>query len=281
MAETVLPYALTTLARVKARLDMNPDTPAPIFDTLLTRMINEATDWIERETGGRRFLMTLYTNEIYSAAGSSQKRMTFRQGPVFFLTTYGAITAGSTSITGVANTAGIVVGMPIQGDNLQAQTTVSAVSGDTVTLSLAASTTASQGYFQVNGLINIQWRTGTPSTPTWTSYIPDQYELRNGGRSGIARLYGVFPRIMDNMVRATYYAGYLINWSNAGDGITHTLPSDLTGVCENLVVRRFKRRQFAGKTSEALQGAATTWSREIDMDDKAVIGHYQRAPGVF
>lgn len=270
---------MTTLSRVKARLTIADAVTS--YDTVLTRMINGCTDWVERETFGRRFLMTLYTNDIYSSAGARQKRITLRQGPVFFLTTYGVITANSTSITGVANTSGVVVGMPILGDNIPALATVAAVSGSTITLSAAASTSASQGYFQINGLITLQWRTGTPSSPGWTSFIRDQFDLRNDGRSGTARLYGVFPKLMDNSVRVTYWAGYLIDWANAGNNTTHTLPSDLSDLVENLVVRRFKRREFAGKTAEALQGAQTTWSKEIDEDDKAVIGHYQRSPGIF
>ncbi len=279
MAESILPYALTTLSRVKKRLDFADAVTD--WDTILTRMINSATDWVERETGGRRFAMTQYVNEVYSASAPRQKRLTLRQGPVFYLNAYGATTVGSTSITGVSNTSGVVVGMPILGDQIAPLSSVASVSGSTIVLTAAAIATAAQSYFQINGLISFQYRAGTPSTPSWTSYIRDQYEIRNDGRSGIARLYGVFPRMWENMIRATYWAGYLINWANAGDNVTHTLPSDLSDLVENLVVRRFKRRQFAGKTSEALEGAQTSWSKSIDEDDQCVLDHYRRVPGIF
>ena len=55
-------HALTTLARVKARL---PNVSATGYDTLLETLINGATDFLEKVCG-RRFKETTYTNELYN-----------------------------------------------------------------------------------------------------------------------------------------------------------------------------------------------------------------------
>ena len=293
MAESISPYALTTLQRVKDRIfDTNTGATQPSsFDSVLTRMINSCTDWFEQECGGRRFVLTLYANDIYTAYNHRQKKLVLRQAPVFFNTVTGTFTAGSTSVTGVSSTTGMVIGMPIASDNIQGTTTlngdqvrnyITGISGSTITLAAAATRSETGGYLQVNGLIKLQWRAGQPATaPSWFTFLADQYELINNGKAGCVRLYGFIPHIRENMVRATYYAGYPVNWSNAGDNSTHLLPAEISNTVENLVVRAFKRRAIPGKSSESLAGSTVSWNKEIDDEDKAVIDHYRRAPTIF
>jgi Phage gp6-like head-tail connector protein len=217
--ETVYSYALTTLARVKSRLDIKIDDQDPV----LIRIINTASDYIERQCGKTglekapndgHFATKTYTNEVYSIFGTKQIYLVLRNSPVSALTSF-------------------------------------------------------------------QWRAGTPSNPNWTNFITDQYELLEDGTSGIVRVYGVMPRLYSNMLRASYTAGYLIDWQNAGNGTTHTLPADLTNLCENLVVRIFKRRPLDGKASENIQGATTAWRDSLDSLDRDVINAYRRVGNTF
>jgi hypothetical protein len=83
MAETLLPYSLTTVQRVKDRLGIT----ASGFDSLILRLINAVTDLIEGETN-RRFLETVYTNEVYSVYGENQEYLLLRQAPVSALTSF-------------------------------------------------------------------------------------------------------------------------------------------------------------------------------------------------
>lgn len=138
----------------------------------------------------------------------------------------------------------------------------------------------------VFSISSFQWRAGTPTNPNWTDFIADQYELVDPRTdpisglvwypSGMIRVYGVLPRIYNNMIRVSYVAGYPVNWENPEDHDTHWLPGDITGVCENLVVRRFKRRNLAGKSSEAVSGATESWRKDIDQEDKDVLGQYRQ-----
>ena len=148
-------------------------------------------------------------------------------------------------------------------------------------MSQPASVTQAGAVFEISGLINFQWRAGTPSNPNWTAFIPDQFELEQQGYSGIVRVYGVMPRIYSNMLRATYVAGFPIDWPNAGNGSTHQLPADLTNLCENLVVRIYKQRLLAGKASESIQGATVAWRNQLDAPDQNVIDNYRRVGPIF
>jgi hypothetical protein len=148
-------------------------------------------------------------------------------------------------------------------------------------MSQGASVTQTGAVFEISGLISFQWRAGTPDNPDWTSFFTPQYELEQQGYSGIVRVYGPMPRIYSNMLRATYQAGYAIDWQNAGNGTTHQLPADLTNLCEDLVERIFKRRGLAGKSSESLQGATTAWRNELDAIDLRVIENYRRVGNIF
>jgi hypothetical protein len=286
--EQVYPYALTTLQRVIDRLQIN-NTDS---NTVLTRLINGATDFIERECGKTgleaypndgHFIQKTYLNEVYTAQGRKQQRLVLRNAPVTYLIVTGNLTQGSAVVASVTPSTGITAGMPlyaIQGLFPQG-TTVISVSGSNITMSQPASVTQTGAVFEISGLISFQWRSGTPSNPNWTSFIQDQFELDQQGRSGIIRVYGSIPGLYNNMIRATYVAGYPVNFNNAGDGATHQLPADLTNLCENLVVRVFKRRQIDGKASENIAGATTSWRDKLDAFDINVIENYRRVGNIF
>ena len=70
------------------------------------------------------------------------------------------------------------------------------------------------------------------------------------------------------MARVSYVAGYLIDFANAGDITKHTLPYDLTELCERLVTRWFKRREAEGKDSDGFNGGLTVWAKELNEEDK-------------
>lgn len=281
--EQVSPYALTTLQRVKDRLDITITDNDPV----LTRMINAATDFIERECGKTgmesypndgHFVQKTYTNEVYTARGKHQQMLVLRNSPVTYLIVTGNLTQGSATVTSASPTTGIVAGMPLyayQGLFPQG-TIVASVTTNSITMSQPASVTQTGATFEVSGLIAFQWRSGTPSMPNWTSFFVDQYELDQMGRSGIIRVYGSIPGLYNNMLRATYVAGFPVDWQNAGNGSTHQLPADVTNLCENLVVRIYKRRPLDGKASENIQGATTSWRDQLDAFDRTIIANYRR-----
>jgi hypothetical protein len=277
-------YALSTVQRIKDRIQIVLNDS----DSVISRILNAVTDFIERECGKSgmemypndgHFLQKTYTNEVYSAHGAKQIYLPLRNAPVTYLIVTGDLTTGSAVVENVTPSIGITAGMPlfnIQGLFPQG-TVVASVSGNTITMSQPASVTQTGAQFEISGLINFQWRAGTPTNPNWTAFTQDQFELVEQGHSGIVRVYGVMPRIYNNMLRASYVAGFPYDWQNAGNRSgTHQVPADLTDTCENIVVRIFKRRALAGQASENLQGATVSWRNDLDAQDKAVITHYKR-----
>jgi len=139
--------------------------------------------------------------------------------------------------------------------------------------------------YPIFSISSFQFRAGTVTSPSWTDFIADQYELINPRTdpasgltycpSGLIRVYGVLPMIASNMIRATYVGGYPVNWANPEDHNTHWLPGDITNVCENLVVRRFTRRQAAGKNGQTIDGATINWRNALDQEDIDVLGQYK------
>ncbi len=202
MAEVILAYALTTVARVKTRLTITVNN----HDTPLLYLINSVTDFIEGECN-RRFKETTYTNEVYSPQGGHF--IVLKQSPV-------------------------------------------------------------------SSVASVQYRAGLKSNPSWTDFNADDWELMEDGQSGMIEAHGLLHGT--NLFRVTYVAGYKINFTNYGDNNTHTLPADVTDLCERLVVRWFKRRESGGKQSEGLQGGSINWKDELDSEDKATLARYKRIP---
>ncbi|MBI4150502.1 phage head-tail connector protein [Candidatus Woesearchaeota archaeon] len=68
-------YALTTVARQKEFMGVT----VPSYDTILERLINQVTEYIERYCD-RRFIQTAYTNEVYDGTGND--KLMLQQYPV-------------------------------------------------------------------------------------------------------------------------------------------------------------------------------------------------------
>lgn len=83
MPEIILPYALTTLDRVKDKLGLDKTNQ----DVVLSRIINSVTDWLEKQCN-RRFKETTYSNELYSVRGKNETVLLLKNAPV---TTLGSI----------------------------------------------------------------------------------------------------------------------------------------------------------------------------------------------
>jgi Phage gp6-like head-tail connector protein len=124
---------------------------------------------------------------------------------------------------------------------------------------------------------SFQYRAGTPSTPSWTSFIADQYEIAGDGLAGLVRVYGGVP-YGTNAIRATYIAGFLIDWDNITDITKHTLPDELSDICERIATKLWKRREAEGKTQESFESSSVTWGELIDAGDKEILDKYVRLP---
>jgi len=202
MSEIIYTNALTTVQRIKDRLGITSTG----FDTLILRLINAATDFIETYCN-RKFMEQTYTNEVYTINYPGTEFLMLKQAPVSVLT-------------------------------------------------------------------SLEYRAGMPSDPNYTAFIRDNYELVEDGKSGIVRIYGGVPKGVD-VIRATYTAGYKIDWANFGSS-SHTLPADLTELCERIVIRTFKRREAEGKTRQSYEGGLIEWQQKLPDEDQQILNKYVR-----
>jgi hypothetical protein len=122
-----------------------------------------------------------------------------------------------------------------------------------------------------------EYRAGTPSTPNWTAFIADQYEIEGSGKSGLVRIYGGVPH-GTNSVRFSYIAGYLIDFTAITDITKHTLPDELSDICERIATKLWKRREAEGKAQESFESSSVTWETLLTADDKEILDLYKRLP---
>ncbi len=124
----------------------------------------------------------------------------------------------------------------------------------------------------------IQWRAGTVNDPQYQDIPVTDYAVEGDGKSGIIKVDGGWLYQGTNVVRVGYTAGYKISFDDFGSG-NHTLPGDISAVCEAMVITRFKRRESEGKQSESASvsgGGSLTWINDITKENREILDRYVR-----
>ena len=126
----------------------------------------------------------------------------------------------------------------------------------------------------VISISSFQQRSGLPNAITWADVNAGEYELSPDTELGMIQCYFHLQQGV-NQYRVSYTAGYLIDFDTVGTA-THTLPLDISELCEKLVIKAWKRREKAGLASESFDGNQTSWQKEMDPEDQATIDRYRR-----
>lgn len=192
--------ALTTLARCKLFMGISSDA----YDGLITMLINQTTDFVERYCK-RSFLSQAYTSEVYDGNGT-----------------------------------------------------------DTLILK----------QFPVTAFSSLQYRNSNDNTDSWTTYnATSDYMWQEDGR--VIFLGGKtidFPK----KYRATYTAGYLIDFDNENTAASHTLPGEIEYACQKLVSAAFNTRRAEGFQSTSQGDTSVTLKAKLHDDDetRAILDKY-------
>lgn len=125
----------------------------------------------------------------------------------------------------------------------------------------------------VSSISAFQYRTGSRSNPTWVDFAADDYEPMND--IGMLHVHGGLPKGEQN-IRVSYVGGYKIDFANEFDDSLHTLPYELSDLCEKLVVKLLKRRESEGRSQESFNNSSITWGYFLEDADKTVIANYRR-----
>lgn len=123
--------------------------------------------------------------------------------------------------------------------------------------------------------ITLEYKAGNNSTPSWTAYSVNDFDIDE--EMGVIHPNFTFPHGKQN-IKATYTAGYVISFTGSyGVNSTHTLPLDITEVCEEVVTRLFKKRDSEGRSSESFQESSVTWNENVFTPENiATIKNYRR-----
>ena len=126
----------------------------------------------------------------------------------------------------------------------------------------------------ITAISSFQYDAGDNITPSWTDFIASDYDTRN--EEGLIRVYSSVPSGINN-IRISYTAGYLIDFDNEFDDTLHTLPYDITEVCENAVIHLFKKRESHGREAETFDVSSINWQSSLfSKDDMEIINRYKR-----
>ncbi len=129
--------------------------------------------------------------------------------------------------------------------------------------------------FPVTTLTTVEYRSGTPSNPTWNTFNADGYLLY--GKEGYVKFYATLPEVMQGL-RYTYIAGYLIDFAHETDITKHTLPFDLTMVATDLVCKAYNLKQAQGLESMSTEGQTVVFgnlAKKLDDNHELILGNYQ------
>ena len=120
---------------------------------------------------------------------------------------------------------------------------------------------------------SFQYRTGSRSNPTWVDFGADDYEPMLD--SAMIYVSGGLPRGLQN-IRITYIAGYLIDFTDEYNDAVHTLPHDISDLCERLVTKLIKRRESEGRSQESFNNSSINWGAYLEKHDEAILANYRR-----
>lgn len=271
--------ALTTKDRIKDRLEIEVDT----WDDLFDRLILSVTSRIQ-QTCGRRFIQATYTHEIHDGAdlyGTRRHVLILKNAPVQTVSAvqYKAGTNSAPNWTDIDEDeyeldteAGLLQfphGLPIGRRNIRV--------------------TYSGGFSGYSIGVNNFWvfnitPTGVVNGVNLTFTLPEAASqvivYADGLREAASNVTFVagsdsFTLAAGRAPSSTIAVDYLRE--NAAEDADYYLPADLVEVCEEAVVRMFKRRQSEGRSSETFQESSINWNKNVFTDeDVATIKNYRR-----
>jgi uncharacterized phiE125 gp8 family phage protein len=133
--------------------------------------------------------------------------------------------------------------------------------------------------YPITAWTKLEYKSGTEVAPVWNEIDRNNYAIDLD--RAIVRGFGEFPRGWQNL-KATYDAGYLIDFTQENDPNFHTLPFDLTHACTSIVAGVYNRRTAQGIATESTEGQSITWASEtgdggsISKEASAIIEQYTR-----
>lgn len=133
--------------------------------------------------------------------------------------------------------------------------------------------------YPVTELTSLEYRNSDISSPTYTAFNANDFvKYFAEGFIKFYANYGAHLRGGEQLIRVVYKAGYKIDFANEFTA-THTLPTDLTMLCNELVGMMFNQRNSAGLKSETTEGQSVTYAltaEQLSTTQNAIIDKYKK-----
>lgn len=271
--------ALTTKTRVKDRLNITATT----FDDVIDRIILAVTARIEAMCG-RRFIQATYTNELHDGSdvyGMRRQFLILKNAPVQTVTSV-QYNAGSNSDPDWRTFDEDDYDVNLFSGIIRFR---SAMAGGFQNIRV----TYTGGFSGYSIGVNNFWffnvtPTGTVNGVNATFTLPEDATQIIVYSDGV-RLAAANVTFTPGAATFTITNGFqpfssvAVDYlrENAADDGDYYLPEEIVEICEEAVVRIFKRRDSEGRASETFQESSITWNKSIFSDeDRAAIKNYRR-----
>lgn len=126
----------------------------------------------------------------------------------------------------------------------------------------------------VTALSAFEYNQGSISSPSWVAVDANSYYL-DERLGGIQMVGGFLPRGHRNL-RVTYTGGYKIDFDNFTNDSNHTLPADISDICERMVNKLFNKREVEGQSTSNYGESNITWESLMTPAEMSLIRPYQR-----
>jgi len=130
--------------------------------------------------------------------------------------------------------------------------------------------------FPVTTFTTLEVNTAVDNVDDWDEIDSDDFWFYDDGR--VVLVNGNFIEAPQKY-RATYVAGYLIDFANEADTTKHTLPMELEFACQKLVSAIFNTRKSEGYTQQKVGDLSVTLKKEVfnDKETRAILDKYTQA----
>ena len=127
--------------------------------------------------------------------------------------------------------------------------------------------------FPVTTLTTLEYNQASGNTDDWKTFQTQDYWFYDDGRIKF-RTGKLLSR--PQKYRATYVAGYLIDFENENVPASHTLPFELEYVCQSLASGMFAKRSSAGIRTSKIGDQSVTFMSQLlnNKETKAILDKY-------
>lgn len=130
-------------------------------------------------------------------------------------------------------------------------------------------------HWPISSFTSLEYNTAIDAGDSWETFDTNDYHWYEDGR--VILVSGEFLE-RPKKYRATYAAGYLIDFDNENTPASHTLPFEVEYACQKLVSAMFNKARGEGLQSQAVGSENVTFMQAVmsDPELKYILDGYKK-----